>query len=117
MHIYFSDAFPKFHKSVKLLEGVFSVVALPLETVMIPLFASELFGNKDFDKVLGVFIAANYAGYALGAPLGNLCYDVFGSYNVSFVIFGILMIFASVAMQFSIVFCKPRQKENFSRRH
>ena len=86
--------------SIAFIRGVFSVVALPLETVMIPLFASELFGNKDFDKVLGVFIAANYAGYALGAPLGNLCYDVFGSYNVSFVIFGILMIFASVAMQF-----------------
>lgn len=86
--------------TIAFIRGVFSVVALPLETVMIPLFASELFGNKDFDKVLGVFIAANYAGYALGSPLGNLCYDLFGIYNVSFVVFGVLMIFASVAMQF-----------------
>lgn len=86
--------------SIAFVRNIFSVLALPLETVMIPLFASELFGNKEFDKVLGVFIAANYAGYALGAPLGNLCYDFFGSYNVSFVVFGVLMIFASVAMQF-----------------
>lgn len=80
--------------------NIFSAVALPLETVMVPLFASELFGNKDFDKILGIFVSANYAGYAIGSPLGNICYDLFGSYNVSFVIFGILMLFASITMQF-----------------
>lgn len=85
---------------IAFIRGIFGVVALPLETVMVPLFASELFGNKDFDKVLGVFIAVNYAGYALGAPLGNILYDLFGSYNMAFVVFGILMIFASVSMQF-----------------
>lgn len=97
--------------SIAFIRGVFSVVALPLETVMIPLFASELFGNKDFDKVLGVFIAANYAGYALGSPLGNLCHDFFGSYNISFVVFGILMLFASGAMQFVLTSANRDRKK------
>ncbi len=88
----------------------FSAVALPLETVMLPLFASEFFGNRDFDKVVGVFVSANYAGYALGSPLGNACHDLFGDYKIAFLIFGILMIITTVAMQYSLLAARHDRK-------
>ncbi len=79
---------------------IFAAVALPLETVMLPLYASELFGNKSFDKTVGFFSAASTAGFALGAPFANLCYDMMGDYNVPFIVFSILMVFVTVVMQF-----------------
>ena len=81
---------------------IFAAIALPLETVMLPLYASELFGNKSYMSVLGVFTAVNYAGYALGAPFGNLIFDLTGSYNIAFIIFGALMLFITVSMQFVV---------------
>lgn len=87
---------------IALVRIVFGAIALPLETVMLPLFASELFGNKSFAKIMGIFSAASTAGFALGAPFANLCFDLFGNYNVSFIVFGILMLFVTVAMQFVV---------------
>ena len=81
---------------------VFSSVALPLETVMLPLFASELFGNKSFNKCVGMLSAASTAVFAIGAPFANLCYDMFGNYNVAFVVFSALMLFVTFTMQFLV---------------
>ena len=39
-----------------------------------------MFGNKSFDKILGIIAALNTLGYAVGAPLMNFCYDAFGTY-------------------------------------
>ena len=60
--------------------GIFSSLALPLETIMLSLIATDLFGNKSFDKILGIIAALNTLGYAVGAPLMNFCYDAFGTY-------------------------------------
>ncbi|MBR7117680.1 MAG: MFS transporter [Clostridia bacterium] len=79
---------------------IFAAIALPLETVMLPLFASDLFGNKHFDKIVGLFYAASTAGFALGSPFANLCHDLFGNYNVPFIVFAGLMLFVAVTMQF-----------------
>ncbi len=87
-------------RAVAAVRIVFGAIALPLETVMLPLFASELFGNKSFDKIVGLFASASYAGFALGSPFANMCYDVFGNYNVPFLVFAFLMAFVTVAMQF-----------------
>ena len=81
---------------------IFGAIALPLETVMLPLFASELFGNKSFNKCVGVFTAASTAGFAVGSPFANLCFDLFGNYNVAFIVFGCLMLFVTVTMQFVV---------------
>lgn len=92
------------------IRGIAGTVALPLETVMLPLFASELFGNKSFIKVVGIFSAANTAGLALGAPFSNACFDIFGSYNLSFIILAIFMLFALVVMNF--VVCSANKDRN-----
>lgn len=89
-------------RTIALVRIIFGNVALPLETVMLPLYVSEMFGNKSFDKVLGVFVSVNYVGFALGSPIGNVCYDIFGDYKVSFVIFGVAMLFVTIAMQYSL---------------
>lgn len=85
---------------------VFNAIALPLETVMLPLYASELFGNKSFVSVLGVFSSANYVGFALGSPIGNVMFDLFGNYNVAFILFGALMVFVTIAMQFVVKYAR-----------
>ncbi|MBR5537871.1 MAG: MFS transporter [Clostridia bacterium] len=79
-----------------------SAVALPLETVMIPLLSNELFGSASYDKVLGVFMAMNSLGLCLGSPLGDLYYDLFGTYRPCFWFFTVLMAVIAVGYRFAI---------------
>ncbi len=60
--------------------GIFSSLALPLETIMLSLITMDLFGYQSFDRILGIVSAVNVAGYAVGAPVMNFCYDAFGTY-------------------------------------
>ena len=80
-----------------------------LETVMLPLIAATLFGDKDFVKILGVLVSANSAGYALSAPLCNLVFDITGSYHFCFYIMGALIIFVTVLFQLGLRAAKRRQ--------
>ena len=73
-------------KILSMVYSVFSSLALPLETIMLPLYVGYFFGEKSFGKVLGIFVAANTAGYAVGAPLSNLCYDLTQSYDIALII-------------------------------
>lgn len=82
--------------------AVFYALALPLETLVIPLIVNDMFGVASYDKILGIFCAMNYTGYALGAPIVNLCYDVFGSYKPILLTFSLLLIPISVVFQFGI---------------
>lgn len=82
--------------------GIFSSLALPLETIMIPLITGDIFGNKSFDRLLGLMMAFNQLGYAVGAPVTNVCYDAFGTYNPIFYIFSFLMLTVTVMLQFII---------------
>ncbi len=70
---------------------VISSFALPLETIMIPLIASDLFGEKAYAKIMGILLAFNTAGYAVGSPLTNLVYDRTGSYVPMFYVLIALM--------------------------
>jgi len=89
-------------KILALVRMIMGAFALPLETVMLPLFASELFGNKYFDKFVGLFAATSTAGFAIGSPFGNFCFDFFGDYKIAFLIFGIMMLFVTISMQFAL---------------
>lgn len=89
-----------FGRTVAFVRSFISSLALPLETVMIPFLASELFGDKPFEKVLGTFMAAKYVGDAIGTPFGNILHDFLGNYNLSFVIFSIISLVVILAMQF-----------------
>ncbi len=82
--------------------SVLDKIALPLETVMIPLLTADLFGGKSYTKVLGIFMAMNTLGLCLGSPLADLFFDAFGTYIPSFWFFGALMALVVVAFQFVI---------------
>lgn len=84
-------------------------LALPLETVMLPIYASEFFGEKSNTKMLGIFTSVNTAGFALGSPIANICFDVLGSYKPVLYGAGILMILVTVGMQF-VIFAAEKQK-------
>lgn len=98
-------------KILALFYGIFSSLALPLETIMLPIYASDLFGDKAFNKVLGLFVSVNTAGYALGAPLVNLCYDVLGSYRLALIICGFMMIAVVITLQFVMNTAKHEREE------
>lgn len=77
-------------------------LALPLETVVIPLMTNDLFGTASYEKILGIFMAMNYAGFALGAPVINLVFDLTGSYTPAMIVMACLMTGILVVFQFGI---------------
>ena len=79
---------------------ILSAMALPLETVMIPLLTNDLFGSASYAKVLGVFMAMNSLGLCLGTPLGELIRKIFGDYKPIFWMFSIVLMGVMVGFQF-----------------
>ncbi len=77
-----------------------SAFAQPLETVMIPLLTNDLFGTAAYNKVLGIYMAANSLGLCLGAPIGDLCHDLTGSYVPCYWFFTVLMAAVGIGFQF-----------------
>ena len=82
--------------------SILATIAQPLETVMIPLLSNDLFGSASYNKVLGIFMAMNSLGLCLGSPLGDLYYDLFGTYKPCFWFFCGLMLFVAIAFQFVV---------------
>lgn len=90
---------------------VFKSLALPLETIMLPIYASDLFGENCYEKVLGLFVSFTYAGYACGIPVLNLCYDKLGTYRPMLMICAISMLLVTVVLQFVISKCHEIRQE------
>ena len=86
-------------------------LALPLETIMLPIYASDLFGEKAYSKMIGLFSAASTAGYACGSPVANLCYDLTGSYKISFIISACLMVLTVILMNVVISVSNKTKKK------
>jgi MFS family permease len=77
--------------------SVCSSLALPLETIMIPLLVAEMFGKKSHAKIMGYYLGLNVFGYACGGPIADLVKQKSGEYK------GILLIFAGVMVVNAIV--------------
>ena len=91
--------------------AVLSALALPLETVMIPLIAADLFGEKEFSKLLGFLVAANYTGYAIGGYVFNLFQVLTGSYVGILLIASAVMVAIIVGFQFIISAANKTRKQ------
>ena len=89
--------------AIAVIYSIFSSLALPLETIMLPIYASDLFGEHSYEKILGIFVSINVTGYALGGPVVNLFHDIpalGGSYRpILFICCGI-MVAVTVLLQF-----------------
>ncbi len=93
-------------KILALAYGILSALALPLETIMLPIFANELFGVSAFDKMLGVFVSVNTAGYAVGVPLTNWAFDMYGSYRSILFVLCLIMVMVTIASQIVLTTAK-----------
>ncbi|MBR6792896.1 MAG: MFS transporter [Clostridia bacterium] len=80
----------------------FICLALPLETIMLPIFAGDLFGERSYDHTLGLFVSVNTAGYAVGAPVANWVFDHFGTYTPLFPVCAVLMVVICIITQFNV---------------
>ncbi len=90
---------------------VLTTIAMPLETVMIPLISNDLFGSASYSKVLGIFMAANSLGLCLGSPLCDIYRDLSGgSYVSCYWFFSGLMLVVIVGFQL-VINAANREKE------
>ncbi|MBR5546512.1 MAG: MFS transporter [Clostridia bacterium] len=78
--------------------SIISAVALPLETIMIPLVTAELFGRKSYAQMLGIVSAINTAGFSLGPPITNFVFDAIGTYVPVFWVY--LLVMAGITLAF-----------------
>ena len=80
--------------------------ALPLENIMLPLIAADMFGEKSYAKIMGMVVAFNTAGHAIGAPLTDLMFDMSPdhSYKTIFIIYALLL--AVIAIVFDVLLRK-----------
>ncbi len=97
-------------KIFAMIYAILSSLALPLETIMLPIYAGDLFGQKEFNKFLGLFVSVNTAGYAVGAPMINFIFDKFKSYTPGFILCAIIMLITIVVLQFIISTAHRYQK-------
>ena len=98
-------------KILAVIYSVFSGLALPLETVMLPIIAGDLFGQRSFDEVLGISVSANAIGYAVASPVMNVLYEMFGTYAYGMFICLGLLLCVMVVMQFVITSAHRRRKK------
>lgn len=89
--------------------SIISSVALPLETIMIPLLVAEMFGKKCYSKIMGYFLGLNTLGYALGAIVVNKCFDLFGSYKGIFGVLGVILTINLIVIQFAFIIAKKER--------
>lgn len=81
---------------------VLGKLALPIETVMLPLIAADLFGNNAMVGVIGVLVAAVKTGSCIDSPLCNLVYDLTGSYMPVYLVFSVMIIAVTIGFQLVI---------------
>lgn len=87
---------------IAMIAVVLETLAIPMETVIIPLLSNDLFGSASYNKVLGILMAMNSLGLCLGSPLGDLYFDILGTYKPCFWIFAILMAVVAISYHFVI---------------
>ena len=86
--------------------SVLSSIALPLETILIPLLVAEIFGKKSHAKIMGYYLGLNVFGYAVGGPLADFFYAQFHSYRLILLIFAVLMTVSALTIQITFVKAK-----------
>jgi MFS family permease len=88
-----------------------AALSLPLETVLVPLIAADLFGDKEFAKIMGIFVSVNTAGFAFGTPTANAIFDIFGTYTPALYIIAGAMLAIMVGFWFIINASEKEKKK------
>lgn len=59
-------------------------IGYTMTSITTPMLTSMLYEGQDYGKILGIFVAFQTAGYAVGTPLNGLFFDLFHSYAYAF---------------------------------
>lgn len=73
-----------------------------IATVDASVIASKLFGTKYYGEIYGFTTTFTNAGYAVGAPVIGLVYDVAGSYAAAWVLFAVIAVVMTVLLLYSV---------------
>lgn len=84
---------------------------LPLETIMIPLVASDLYGKKDYAHMMGILVSVSTMGFFLASPIVNLFYDTFGTYRPAFIGSAVLMLVITIGFQIVITIARKERTD------
>ena len=98
-------------KVLAIIYSVLSGLALPLETVMLPIIAGDLFGQRSFDEFLGLAGSANAIGYAFASPIMNAFFDIYHTYSYGMFICLGFMVGIMILMQFIITSAHKTRKK------
>ena len=79
-------------------QSLLLALSTPVETVMLPIIALALFGQKSFTKTLSVISIASTVGFSLNSPVLNLAFDISGNHTFSFIFAFVLSIIMIVAI-------------------
>lgn len=71
-------------------------------TVATPIIVQTVFGKKDYASIVGIFTAMGNLGGVVSPILNGAAYDMFGSYNFSFCLFGAFVVMAAVCYIFQL---------------
>ncbi|MBR2886241.1 MAG: MFS transporter [Clostridia bacterium] len=98
--LFITNSFPG--KVLTVVYCLINALATPIETVMLPILALDIFGQKCFNKTLGILTSVATVGQALGTPLLNLFYDYCKSYNSAFVYSALASVLVVIIMNFAM---------------
>lgn len=90
---------------------IISSFGLPLQTVILPLLATECFGHKSYAFLMGIMVSFNTLGFALGAPLINAIFDLTGTYTVVMAASAGILTIVAVVMQLVITAAHRERKQ------
>ena len=93
-------------RAMAVMYSVISAMALPLETIMLPLITADLFGQKAYAQMLGIVVAVNTAGYSFGPPLTNYIFDAIGTYVPVFWAYVLVMVLVTSLFMYALAAAK-----------
>lgn len=97
-------------QAMAVMDSVISAMALPLETIMLPLITADLFGQKSYAQMLGIVVDINTAGYSVGPPLTNFIFDAIGTYVPVF--WAYILVMALVTALFMYALGATKREKN-----
>lgn len=97
-------------KFFAILQGVLSSIATPIQTVMLPILALAIFGQNNYDRVLGLLVTVTAVGQALCGPVVNLSFDLLGSYEISFILSTVASVVILIVINYAMIASK-KEKE------
>lgn len=98
-------------RGMAMFAGVCAGLGLTVETVMVSCLVLEMFGDRDYAKIMGICMAACTAGIAAGNYVGSLVFDLCGSYDPCLWVLTGLMLVVTVLLQFCVSSAKKLRRE------